>query len=65
MKSDSHMKKMTENNPSAVEDLAALIWLHDPGSLDKMADLRKITGNPLEDHRHGLNCMNLGMALVN
>jgi hypothetical protein len=56
---------MTENNPSAVEDLAALIWLHDPGSLDKMADLRKITGNPLEDHRHGLNCMNLGMALVN
>jgi hypothetical protein len=56
---------MTENNPSAVEDLAVSIWLHDPASPDKMADLRKITGNPLEDHRHGLNCMNFEMALVN
>ena len=63
--SDSHLKKMTENNPSAVEDLTALIWPHDPGSPDKMADLIKITRNPLEDHRHGLNCMNLEMELVN
>ena len=55
---------MNENDPSAVEDPAASIWLHNPGSPDKMADLRKITGNPLEDHRHGLNGMNFEMALV-
>ena len=59
------MKKITENNPSAVEDLAASIWPHDPGSLDKMADLRKIAGNPFGAHRHRLICMNFEMALVN
>ena len=59
------MKKMTENNPSAVEDLAASIWRHDPASLDKMADLGKITGNPLGAQCHGLNCRSFEMVIVN
>ena len=59
------LKKMARYNPAAVEDPVPCIWPYDAGSLENMADIRKMTGIPIEAHSHGPNCEEFVMALVN
>lgn len=58
------LKKMARYDPSSIEDPVPNFWPYDPGSLDNMADIRKITGIPIEAHSHGPNCEELVMALL-
>jgi hypothetical protein len=45
------IKKMAKYNPAAIEDPVPCIWPYDAGSLDCMADIRRITGIPIEAHK--------------
>ncbi len=58
------LKKMAKYDPAAVEDPVPCIWPYDAGALDCMADIRKITGIPIEAHSHGPNTEEYVMALV-
>lgn len=58
------LKKMAEYNVAFVEEPIASIWPQDAGSLDAMADIRKITGVPIEVHSHGPNCSEFVTALI-
>lgn len=59
------LKKMAKYNPASIEDPVACRWPYDAGALDNMADIRRITGIPIEAHSHGPNCEEFAMALVN
>ena len=58
------LKKMAKYNPSAIEDPVPCIWPYDAGALDNMADIRRITGIPIEAHSHGPNCEEFVIELV-
>lgn len=58
------LKKMAKYNPASVEDPVACVWPYDAGALDCLADLRRITGIPIELHSHGPNCLELVAAVV-
>lgn len=59
------LRKMARYEPASIEDPVPSFWPYDPGSLDNMADIRKMTGIPIEAHSHGPNCEEFVMALVN
>lgn len=59
------LKKMAKYNPASIEEPVRSVWPYDAGALDNMADIRRITGIPLEAHSHGPNCEEFVMALVN
>ena len=59
------LKRMAEFKPASVEDPVPSIWPQDPGSLESMADIRRITGIPIEAHPPGLNNQEWAMAVVN
>lgn len=59
------LKRMAKYNPASVEDPVPSIWPYDPGSLDAMADIRRITGIPIEAHSHRPNCIEWAQTLVN
>lgn len=59
------LKRMTKYNPASIEDPVACFWPYDAGALDNMADIRKMTGIPIEAHSHGPNCEEFVMAVVN
>lgn len=58
------LKKIARYNPAYIEDPVPCVWPYDPGSLDNMADIRRITGIPIEAHSHGPNCEEFAMTLV-
>jgi L-alanine-DL-glutamate epimerase-like enolase superfamily enzyme len=58
------IKRMAEYNPASIEDPVPCIWPYDAGALDNMADIRRITGVPIEAHSHGPNCEEFAMAVV-
>jgi L-alanine-DL-glutamate epimerase-like enolase superfamily enzyme len=58
------LKKMAKYEPAYVEDPIPNHWPYDSGSLEGMADIRKITGIPLEAHSHGPNCLEFARLLV-
>ena len=58
------LKKMAEYNPSSIEEPVAGHWPYDAGALDNMADIRRITGIPIEAHCNGPNHEEYAMALV-
>ena len=58
------IKKMAKYEPASVEDPVPQNWPFDPGSLDAMADIRKITGIPIECHSHGPNCEELVKQVI-
>ena len=58
------IQKMAPYHPAAIEEPVSCIWPYDAGSLDCMADIRKITGVPIEAHNHGRNCEEFVMALI-
>lgn len=58
------LKKMARYEPASVEDPVPNFWPYDPGSLDNMADIRRMTGIPIEAHSHGPNCEEFVMALL-
>jgi L-alanine-DL-glutamate epimerase-like enolase superfamily enzyme len=58
------LKKMAKYNPAYIEDPVPSVWPYDPGCLENMADIRRITGIPIEAHNHGPNCEEFVMALV-
>jgi L-alanine-DL-glutamate epimerase-like enolase superfamily enzyme len=59
------LKKMAKYNPASIEEPVACAWPYDSGTLDNMADIRRITGIPIEAHSHGPNCAEFAMAVVN
>lgn len=59
------IKKMAKYEPASIEDPVPNSWPYDPGSIDNMADIRKITGIPIEAHSHGPNCSEFVMTLIN
>ena len=58
------LRKMAKYEPASIEDPVPSKWPYDPGCLDNMADIRRITGIPIEAHSHGPNCQEFTMALV-
>jgi L-alanine-DL-glutamate epimerase-like enolase superfamily enzyme len=58
------LKRMAPYNPASIEDPIPSIWPQESGSLDDQADIRRMTGIPLEAHNHGLNCQEWAMAVV-
>ncbi|MEM2094609.1 MAG: mandelate racemase/muconate lactonizing enzyme family protein [Candidatus Bathyarchaeia archaeon] len=58
------IKKMARYEPASIEDPVPSTWPYDPGCLDNMADIRRITGVPIEAHSHGPNCQEYTMALI-
>jgi L-alanine-DL-glutamate epimerase-like enolase superfamily enzyme len=58
------IKKMAKYNPASIEDPVPCIWPYDAGALDCMADIRRITGIPIEAHSHGPNCGEFVQALI-
>ena len=60
------IKKMDSKYDLAfVETPVPCVWPYDPGSLDAMADIRKVTEVPIEAHSHGPNCEEFVLALIN
>jgi L-alanine-DL-glutamate epimerase-like enolase superfamily enzyme len=59
------LKKMARYNPASIEDPVPCVWPYDAGALDNMADIRRMTGIPIEVHSHGPNCEEFVMAVVN
>jgi L-alanine-DL-glutamate epimerase-like enolase superfamily enzyme len=59
------LKKMAKYNPAFIEEPVPCYWPYDAGALDSMADIRRITGIPIEAHSHGPNCEEFAIALVN
>ncbi|MCW3992804.1 MAG: mandelate racemase/muconate lactonizing enzyme family protein [Candidatus Bathyarchaeota archaeon] len=58
------LRKMARYEPASVEDPVPNFWPYDAGSLDNMADIRRMTGIPIEAHSHGPNCEEFVMALL-
>ena len=58
------LKKMAKYEPAYVEDPVPNYWPFDSGSLEAMADIRKITGIPIEAHSHGPNCLEFVRLVV-
>jgi len=58
------LRKMADYDLAFVEEPVRSTWPYDPGSLDNMADLRRITGVPIEVHSHGPNCQEFAMEVV-
>jgi L-alanine-DL-glutamate epimerase-like enolase superfamily enzyme len=58
------LKKMARYEPSYIEDPVPNYWPYDSGSLEAMADLRRITGIPIEIHSHGPNCLEFARLVV-
>jgi L-alanine-DL-glutamate epimerase-like enolase superfamily enzyme len=58
------LKKMAKYNPAAIEDPVPCIWPYDAGSMECMADIRRITGIPIEAHSHGPNCEEFVSLLI-
>ncbi len=58
------LKKMSRYEPASVEDPVPCFWPYNSGSLDNMADIRRITGIPIEAHSHGPNCIEFVKALI-
>jgi L-alanine-DL-glutamate epimerase-like enolase superfamily enzyme len=59
------LKKMAKYDPAFVEEPVPTTWPYDGGSLDSLADVRRITGIPIEVHNHGPNCEEFAMAVIN
>lgn len=59
------LKRLQKYNPASVEEPVPSVWPYDSGCLDNMADIRRITGIPIEAHSHGPNCEQFVMDLVN
>ncbi len=59
------LKRILKYEPAFIEDPVPNFWPYDPGSIDNMADIRKITGIPIEAHSHGPNCEEFVMTLIN
>lgn len=58
------LRKMARYDPAYVEDPIPNFWPYDAGSLEGMADIRRITGIPIEAHSHGPNCPEFARLLV-
>lgn len=58
------LRKMARYEPASIEDPVPNFWPYDPGSLDNMADIRRMTGIPVEAHSHGPNCIEFVKALI-
>ncbi len=58
------LKRMAKYNPVSIEDPVPSVWPYDAGALDAMADIRRMTGIPIEAHSHGPNCEEFVMAVV-
>ncbi len=58
------IRKMARYEPASIEDPVPQTWPYDPGCLDNMADIRRMTGIPIECHSHGPNCEELVMAVI-
>jgi len=59
------LKRMRKYNPAYIEEPVPCVWPYNAGAIDDMADIRRITGIPIEAHSHGPNCVEFAMALVN
>jgi len=58
------LKKMAKYDPASIEDPVPSVWPYDSGCLEDMADIRRITGIPIEAHNHGPNCVEFVKALI-
>jgi L-alanine-DL-glutamate epimerase-like enolase superfamily enzyme len=58
------LRRMARYEPAYVEDPIPNYWPYDSGSLDAMADIRRITGIPIEAHSHGPNCLEFAKLVV-
>jgi L-alanine-DL-glutamate epimerase-like enolase superfamily enzyme len=58
------LKRMARYHPASIEDPIPSSWPYDSGCLDGMADLRRITGIPIEAHSHGPNCVEFAKTVV-
>lgn len=60
----STLRRMARYEPAYVEDPVPNHWPYDSGSLEDMADARRITGVPIEAHSHGPNCLEFARLVV-
>lgn len=58
------LKRMSRYDPAYIEDPIPNYWPYDSGSLEAMADIRRITGVPIEAHSHGPNCLEFAREVV-
>jgi len=58
------LRRMARYEPAYVEDPVPNHWPYDSGSLEAMADVRRITGVPIEAHSHGPNCLEFARLVV-
>ena len=58
------LRKMARYDPAYVEEPVPGSWPYDPGCLEDMADIRRITGIPIEAHCHGPNCEEYVLKLI-
>ncbi len=58
------LKKMAKYGPSFVEEPVKCVWPYDAGCIDNLADIRRMTGVPIELHCVGPNCQEFAMAVV-
>jgi L-alanine-DL-glutamate epimerase-like enolase superfamily enzyme len=58
------IKRISKYEPAYIEDPVPQIWPYDSGCLDNMADVRKMTGVPIECHSHGPNCLEFLSSVI-
>ena len=58
------LKRIARYEPAYVEEPVPNHWPYDSGSIEAMADIRRITGVPIEAHSHGPNCLEYVRLLV-
>jgi glucarate dehydratase len=58
------LRRMAKYEPAYIEDPVPNFWPYDSGSLEAMADIRRITGIPIEVHSHGPNCPEFARLVV-
>lgn len=58
------LKRIARYEPAYVEEPVPNHWPYDSGSIEAMADIRRITGVPIEAHSHGPNCLEYVRLLI-
>lgn len=58
------LRRMKKYEIASIEEPVPNVWPYDSGSLECMADIRKIVGIPIEVHSHGPNCVELIKAVI-
>lgn len=58
------LNRIARYEPAYVEEPIPNHWPYDSGSIEAMADIRRITGIPIEAHSHGPNCLEYVRLLV-